>query len=94
MNVSKGDLAYIIASDYPELIGRVVNVLRWADDHSEWEIEFVGTMPDIVVRGLELVARHALGPHLVCAADEVLRRIAGPGIKTDITTDEPICEGA
>ena len=94
MNVSKGDLALVVSAMIPESIGSVVEV-----------VDFVGDIqgPEGIVYKDCWWAR-APQPHKCwtpvgqvidnegLSPDAWLRRIAGPSIKIDTETDQPIQE--
>jgi hypothetical protein len=96
MNVSAGDHAYIIKSDYPEQVGLPVEVLRIYGDmrykdigvQATWE---VFTTQRIRVYCLEshTTAWHTPDRRLL-VPDIYLRRIAGPSIDIGTETETPL----
>jgi len=79
MRVSAGDDAYIVKSWFPKNIGRVVHVDHWDDFLSMWCV--TSKIPLMTESGL-LTDGYA--------GDDRLRRIAGPSIKIEETTDEEV----
>jgi hypothetical protein len=84
MNVSKGDLAYISDSNWPENPnnGAVVEVVRLVfHTVPAWFCKCKTPLKDIY--GIKVANEGIVG-------DCDLRRIAGPGIKIDAETEQPV----
>lgn len=84
MRCKVGDIAIVIKADYPELIGRTVEVLaRCPASEGDWFVELLGGRPAIIA-----------GFATCSADDDALLPIAGPRFNTETTQDEPIKEVA
>jgi hypothetical protein len=72
-----GDLAYIVKAvpHHSDCIGRVVHVLKWLPEWSEWSVEFVGPIPGSFCSG------EVMGP------DSFMRPITPPGLPEEIMGD-------
>lgn len=95
MNVSQGDLAYIVApSEREESHGRIVEVIEYRGiinylDHGDqptWACKFNGTIVAFTNDGTGVVSDKIIIP------DFCLRRIAGPDLKQEIETEQTIKE--
>jgi hypothetical protein len=95
MNVSAGDLAYVVANNHPENIGLVVKVVAPYgfvnfDDGRKfvWVCE---TGADCIGKKGWLTVPVKKGT-TVDIADEILRRIAGPSVDTTDIVERPVEE--
>lgn len=88
MNVSAGDLAYVIKSAPPheDAVGAVVKVIKWSPP-LHWQVELTGRIPRSLLP-------FTPGHDRLFAEDRQLRRISGPSIDIETSVDEKIKEPA
>lgn len=87
MRCKPGDAAFVTNSVYPDVDGRVVNVIRWDGEHSDWEVEFIGPVP-------ASVAADFGDDNRIYAEDRYLIPIGGIPDTEHTDTEQPIKEVA